>query len=149
MEIGDIDFWTTEIIPSGYLIANGSAVSRSTYASLFSVIGVRYGVGDGSTTFNLPDVRGYFPRFQDLGAGRDPDRTTVGVSRPDGSTKTDVGSKEADALESHEHYSPAGNSGIGNMSYLLGGAFERNSNYTGGDENRPKNMYFVGVIRHS
>lgn len=44
--------------PSGYLLCDGSAVSRSTYAALFSTIGTTYGVGDGSTTFNLPDMRG-------------------------------------------------------------------------------------------
>ncbi|MGB0562154.1 MAG: phage tail protein [Spirulinaceae cyanobacterium] len=48
--------------PSGYLAADGSAVSRSTYANLYSVIGTTYGEGDGSTTFNLPDFRGRFIR---------------------------------------------------------------------------------------
>lgn len=43
--------------PSGYMICDGSAISRTTYAALFSVIGVLYGPGDGSTTFNLPDMR--------------------------------------------------------------------------------------------
>lgn len=46
--------------PSGYLLCDGSAVSRSTYSALFSVIGTTYGVGDGSTTFNLPDTRQRF-----------------------------------------------------------------------------------------
>jgi microcystin-dependent protein len=44
--------------PSGWLLANGNAVSRTTYASLFTAIGTTYGVGDGSTTFNLPDLTG-------------------------------------------------------------------------------------------
>ena len=47
---------------SGYLICNGAAVSRTTYADLFSVLGTTYGSGDGSTTFNLPDFRGDFIR---------------------------------------------------------------------------------------
>jgi microcystin-dependent protein len=47
--------------PTGYLLADGSAVSRTTYASLFAVVGTTYGVGDGSTTFNLPDLRGRAP----------------------------------------------------------------------------------------
>jgi len=46
--------------PSGYLLCNGAAVSRTTYADLFAAIGTAYGVGDGSTTFNVPDVRGRF-----------------------------------------------------------------------------------------
>jgi len=44
--------------PSGYLLCDGSAVSRTTYATLFALIGETYGVGDGSTTFNLPNVKG-------------------------------------------------------------------------------------------
>lgn len=44
-------------IPSGYLACDGSAVSRSTYAALYAVIGDNYGNGDGTTTFNLPDTR--------------------------------------------------------------------------------------------
>jgi microcystin-dependent protein len=47
--------------PAGFLLCNGAAVSRTTYASLFAVIGTAYGVGDGSTTFNVPDLRGRFP----------------------------------------------------------------------------------------
>lgn len=61
--------------PSGYLECDGSAVSRSTYAKLFSVIGETYGVGDGSTTFNLPDLRGEFIRGYDSGRGVDSGRT--------------------------------------------------------------------------
>lgn len=45
-------------VPSGYLIEDGSAISRASFATLFSLIGTVYGVGDGSTTFNLPDSRG-------------------------------------------------------------------------------------------
>lgn len=48
-------------VPTGYLFADGSAVSRATYAALFVAIGVTYGVGDGATTFNLPDLRARVP----------------------------------------------------------------------------------------
>ena len=48
-------------IPAGYLLCNGAAVSRTTYANLFKVIGTTWGAGDGSTTFKLPDARGRFP----------------------------------------------------------------------------------------
>jgi hypothetical protein len=44
--------------PPGFLLCDGSAVSRTTYAALFSIIGIRSGAGDGSTTFNVPDARG-------------------------------------------------------------------------------------------
>lgn len=49
-------------LPQGYLDCDGSAVSRTTYKALFDVIGTAFGVGDGSTTFNVPDMRGVFPR---------------------------------------------------------------------------------------
>ncbi len=48
--------WGSASIPSGFLECNGAAVSRSTYAALFAVVGTTYGVGDGSTTFNVPDL---------------------------------------------------------------------------------------------
>src|SRR6266403_1556845 len=51
-------FTASSTTPAGYLIADGSAVSRTTYADLFIQIGTIYGTGNGSTTFNLPDIRG-------------------------------------------------------------------------------------------
>jgi microcystin-dependent protein len=57
--------WFTTTAPTGWLICDGAAVSRATYAALFAVMGTGYGAGDGSTTFNLPDFRGRFA----LGAG--------------------------------------------------------------------------------
>lgn len=50
-----------DVAPTGWLICDGSAVSRSTFSDLFAVIGVTYGIGDGSTTFNLPDLSGRIP----------------------------------------------------------------------------------------
>jgi microcystin-dependent protein len=47
--------------PSGYALCDGSAINRTTFAALFAVIGTTYGAGDGSTTFNVPDMRGKFP----------------------------------------------------------------------------------------
>ena len=55
---GVIKIWTTASAPANYLLCDGSAVSRATYAALFAVIGTTYGAGDGSTTFNVPDLRG-------------------------------------------------------------------------------------------
>ena len=52
-------------VPSGYLLADGSAVSRTTYSTLFTLFGTTYGVGDGSTTFNIPDLRGRVPAGKD------------------------------------------------------------------------------------
>lgn len=56
--------------PTGFLLCQGQAVSRTTYAVLFAAIGTTYGVGDGVTTFNLPDLRGRVPVGPDAGAGR-------------------------------------------------------------------------------
>ena len=62
--------------PLGYLFCDGSPVSRSTYASLFSAISTNWGSGDGSTTFNIPDLRGEFLRGLDTTEGNDPDYAT-------------------------------------------------------------------------
>jgi len=56
--IGEVRIWPTATAPSGFLICDGSEISRSTYTDLFAVIGTTFGVGNGSTTFNLPDMRG-------------------------------------------------------------------------------------------
>jgi microcystin-dependent protein len=53
--------WFTDTPPTGYLICDGSAVSRTTYANLFGVMGTAFGSGNGSSTFNLPDLRQRFP----------------------------------------------------------------------------------------
>ena len=62
---GFIQMFAGATAPTGWLLCNGAAVSRTTYARLFAVIGTTYGAGDGSTTFNLPDFRDRFP----VGAG--------------------------------------------------------------------------------
>jgi len=47
--------------PSGYLLCNGQAISRTNYSNLFTLIGTTYGSGDGSLTFNIPNLNGFFP----------------------------------------------------------------------------------------
>jgi hypothetical protein len=56
--VGSIVMWPMEIPPQGWMACNGDTVSRSTFADLFNTIGTKYGTGDGSTTFTLPDMRG-------------------------------------------------------------------------------------------
>ena len=69
--------------PTGYLKANGAAVSRTGYAALFAAVGTTFGAGDGSTTFNLPDLRGRFIRnWADDGTTYDPSRS-FGSSQDD------------------------------------------------------------------
>jgi microcystin-dependent protein len=88
--------------PKGYIECDGSAVSRTTHARLFGELGVIYGNGDGSTTFNLPDYRGQFLRGYDNTAGTDPDAASR-TDRGDGTTGDAVGTKQADALQGHHH----------------------------------------------
>ena len=64
-EVGAIKPWTKATAPDGYLLCNGGAVSRSTYADLFAVISTTYGAGDGSTTFNVPQLQGKMPQGYD------------------------------------------------------------------------------------
>lgn len=71
---GVIAHFATNTAPSGWLKANGALVSRTTYAALFAVIGTTFGAGDGSTTFNIPDLRGEFLRGLDDGRGVDAGR---------------------------------------------------------------------------
>jgi len=59
---GSVHLMASTTAPSGYLKCNGSAVSRTTYADLFAEIGTAFGAGDGSSTFNVPDLRGEFVR---------------------------------------------------------------------------------------
>ena len=59
--VGSISLFAGKTAPNGWLICDGSAVSRTTYANLFSVIGTTYGTGDGSTTFNIPNLKGKVP----------------------------------------------------------------------------------------
>lgn len=97
--------------PTGFLICNGAAVSRTTYASLYAVIGTTWGTGDGSTTFNLPDLRGVFLRGLDSGRGYD---TTNGRA---------YGSYQGDAYPSHSHTITQGTTDPGHQhTYTAGGA---------------------------
>ena len=72
---GSVFCMAVATVPSGYLECNGAAVSRTTYAALFAIIGTAYGTGNGSSTFNLPDLRGEFVRGFDNGRGVDNGRS--------------------------------------------------------------------------
>jgi phage-related tail fiber protein len=86
---GSVFHFAASTAPAGYLEADGTAVSRTTYAALFAVTGTTFGAGDGSTTFNLPDLRAEFIRGWDDGRGVDVDRA--------------FGSAQEDALKAHKH----------------------------------------------
>jgi microcystin-dependent protein len=78
--------------PTGFVLCNGAAISRTVYANLFSAIGTTYGVGDGSTTFNLPNLQGVAPK----GAGS---QTINGRSKSGGA----LGEVLEDRLQGHRH----------------------------------------------
>ena len=69
LPVGCIVPFTSDVVPENWLLCNGQAISRTEYALLFSIIGTTYGVGDGSTTFNLPDLRGRVPLGKGTGTG--------------------------------------------------------------------------------
>lgn len=111
--------------PSGWLLCAGQAVSRTTYANLYSIIGTTYGAGDGSTTFNLPDLRGRVAAGKDDMNGSAANRITSATS---GITGTTLGAAGGDQrLHNHNHgiTDPGHNHGL----YMIsggGGAFAPN-----------------------
>lgn len=82
---GTIAWFGAATPPEGYLACNGAAVSRTTYAALFAAIGTTFGAGNGTTTFNLPDLRGEFIRGFDGGRGIDTDTLVLTATRTNAS----------------------------------------------------------------
>lgn len=113
--LGGIILWpgSSGVVPANFLLCNGSEISRTTYAGLFSIIGTAFGAGDGLTTFNVPDMRNRFP----VGAGNSYSRGTLG------------GSKDAVVVR-HDHFirnnANGGRVGIGNGNP----GFNRINNFT-------------------
>ena len=66
-EVGAIKPWTKTTAPAGYVLCDGAAISRTDYADLFTVISTTYGAGNGSTTFNVPDLKGKLPQGYESG----------------------------------------------------------------------------------
>lgn len=99
LSVGTVMGWPMTTVPGGWLECDGSAVSRSTYAALFAALSTSYGIGDGSTTFNLPNYKDYFLRGFDASGTDAASRT----DRGDGTTGANVGTKQAGGVESHTH----------------------------------------------
>lgn len=95
LPIGSIVPYSGSTIPTNYLLADGSAVSRTAYSELFEVIGTTYGSGDGSTTFNLPNIKGKVPVGLD---SNDTDFDTLGET---GGEKTHT--LTVDEIPNHNH----------------------------------------------
>ena len=86
-------------IPEGWMLCDGSAISRSTYANLYNAIGVSWGTGDGSTTFNIPDLRGMFLRgVAGTDTIGDPDAGKRLANANGGNSGNNVGSYQGDAI---------------------------------------------------
>jgi microcystin-dependent protein len=139
---GFVEFFATNTAPTGWLKANGAAISRSTYAALFAAIGTTYGAGDGSTTFNVPDLRGEFVRSLDDGRGVDSGRG--------------IGTAQSHQMQTHTHNVNSGGGGSGVNYSTFNGAF--NSSFTGttsatggtsnSSENRPRNVAMQACIKY-
>ena len=134
---GKIIVHTTDTLPSGYLWANGAAVSRTTYAALFAEIGTTYGAGDGSTTFNVPDLCGRAPfGSDDMGGISAKSRITNAGSGIVGTTLGASGGVEsvtltANQIPAHTHTGTTDS----------GGADHTHSGTTGIDSNDHTHTY--------
>ena len=102
--------WSSASVPSGFLECNGTAVSRSTYSALFAIVGTTYGAGDGSTTFNTPDLQDNTP------VGKSNNKALGSTGGANTATSTgNVGGSTANAtlsttqLASHNHLVYRGN----------------------------------------
>ncbi|SOB95075.1 tail fiber protein [Thalassospira xiamenensis] len=135
-EIGSVTAFAMPTPPEGWLVCDGSAVSRTDYADLFAAIGTVWGDGDEITTFNLPDLRGEFIRGFDAGREADAGR--------------EFASWQADEFKRHTHTytrrsgtAEAGSSGPGSRTNLE----TLNTSETGGDETRPRNIAMTYAIK--
>ena len=108
---GVVHMWPTASAPSGYLACDGTAVSRTTYAALYAVVGTTFGAGDGSTTFNLPNYTNRMPYGTTVGAtGGSADAVIVSHSHT--ATVSDSG---------HSHPNGFGGGGVNQFGYQFGG----------------------------
>lgn len=154
---GDVRLFAMSAAPTGYLKCNGAAISRTTYAALFDAIGTTFGVGDGATTFNLPDLRGEFVRGWDDGRGIDSGRTF-------GSTQQDAFQNITGTLNSLWREATSGDlgafsdAGAGGQSDrpATGGNGTRNINFNASNspgartasETRPRNVALLYCIKY-
>lgn len=146
-----IAYFARSTAPSGWLKANGAAVSRSAYANLFAAIGTSYGAGDGSTTFNVPDLRGEFLRSWDDGRGLDVNRGFGSIQEQDWKSfwLTDTGQNTYTYNHGPVHMGKSQSGFIGN---LFTGYWRAPAAAIGlqwdGSENRPRNIALLVCIKY-
>lgn len=95
--------WNSAVLPAGYLFEDGAAVSRSAYSLLFARLGTQFGVGDGSTTFNLPDSRGSVAATKSNLGGTDSNRLQSAIVGFDPNTIGARGGNQVAILPLHGH----------------------------------------------
>ena len=165
---GSVHLMASTTDPSGYLKCNGAAVSRTTYADLFAEIGTAFGAGDGSSTFNVPDLRGEFVRGWDDSRGVDSGRNFATAQSSQNkqhnhsasatSTVSDPGHNHVyiDQQAHNEGYRPwkAGDNDCGQRNKNTSSQFTGISVSTsvsvandGGSEARPRNIAMMYIIK--
>lgn len=148
--------YTGNTAPAGWLLCDGSAISRTTYAELFGNISTLWGTGDGSTTFNLPDLRGRIPVGKDNMGGTAANRITSGGSGIIGTTVGATGGAETHTLStaqipSHSHSGSTSNAGSHSHSMTggIGSINSPNPYIDGADLGSGYTLYTNGVGDHS
>ena len=140
---GMVMHFANSTAPSGWLECDGAAVSRTTYAALFSAIGTVYGAGNGSTTFNVPDLRGEFIRGWDHGRGVDSSRA-IGSSQ----LATRIGvigdSRTGQALPADTEGDAISNSVT---AYIMNSYYNTTVSGSYGVGSRPKNTAMMACIK--
>ena len=143
---GAVIYHAANTAPTGFLKANGAAVSRTTYTALFAAIGTTFGVGDGASTFNVPDLRGEFLRGWDDSRGIDSGRS-FSSAQTDDLKAHDHTQRPATSAGRHFHiYSYSGGTWPSERDgNVIGGA---NTGSTGGSETRPRNISLLACIKY-
>jgi microcystin-dependent protein len=147
-------------IPEGWLLCDGSTVSRSQYTALYAAIGTVWGFGDNATTFNLPDLRGVFERGVSGASGKDADAANRTPVKEGGNSGNNVGSYQGDEFKSHTHSmrnryrAEYGNGGFNDGFQPYNSTNSTDANIpnaitpTGGNETRPVNVYVYKIIKY-
>jgi microcystin-dependent protein len=148
-----LDFWGTTAPNSSFAFPYGQAISRATYAALFTMVGTTYGAGDGSTTFNLPDKRGRISVALDTMGGTASGRITSASGGIDGTTAGATGGGQTYTMQRSDMPNVAptftGQTGTVNVSssssFVTGNALTGGIAGSSGNADAPQNASIIGV----